>query len=145
MATKRTSKAIGRPTKYYPAIVNKVESYFETVNDTQLPSLEGLAVYLDISRDTVLEWSKKHARFSGALKKISTKQRDQLMNDGMYGGKEVNASMAIFLLKANHGLKDGNQVNVNIDNRQVHVTLPKRGKKAVKQALTKSKPGNNDK
>ena len=36
------------------------------------------------------------------------------MNDGMYGGKEVNAAMAIFLLKANHGLSDGPQTQVNI-------------------------------
>jgi len=36
----------------------------------------------------------------------------------MYGGKEVNAAMAIFLLKANHGLKD-NEGQVNI---QVNVT-----------------------
>jgi hypothetical protein len=28
------------------------------------------------------------------------------MDDGMYGGKEVNAGMAVFLLKANHGMKD---------------------------------------
>jgi hypothetical protein len=45
----------------------------------------------------------------------------------MYGGKDVNSTMAIFLLKANHKMNDGSQVNVNIDNRKLYVTnLPQR-------------------
>ena len=33
-----------------------------------------------------------------------TKQKEQMIDDGAYGGKEVNASMFIFLLKVNHGM-----------------------------------------
>jgi hypothetical protein len=39
------------------------------------------------------------------------------MTDGLYGGREVNASMAIFLLKAIHGLKENEPstlIQVNI-------------------------------
>lgn len=41
------------------------------------------------------------------------------MDDGMYGGKEVNAGMAIFLLKANHGMKEDPSVQVN---QQINVS-----------------------
>lgn len=103
------TKAVGRPTKYYPEVVNKIETYFTTVGreQTSLPSVEGLAEYLDISRETLYQWGKKHKAFSDTIKKIALKQKKQLMDDGMYGGKEVNAAMAIFLLKANHGMSDG--------------------------------------
>lgn len=107
----------GRPTKYYPAIVDKVEDYFKTVNTDELPSIEGLANYMDISRDTIYEWQKHYPKFSYTIKKILIKQKLKLMNDGMYGGKEVNAGMAIFLLKANHGLSDGSgltQINIKV-------------------------------
>ena len=43
-----------------------------------------------------------------------SKQKQQLIDDGLYGGKKVNAAMAIFLLKANHGMSDGNNIQVNI-------------------------------
>jgi hypothetical protein len=45
-----------------------------------------------------------------SIKKLADLQKNQLMNDGMYGGKEVNAGMAIFLLKAVHGLRDQPQI-----------------------------------
>ena len=111
----------GRPTKYKPEIVNKIEAYFQTVGreQTSLPSVEGLADYLDISKETIYQWGKKHPEFSDAIKKIAIKQKKQLMDDGMYGGKEVNAAMAIFLLKVNHGMRTGPDaaVQVNIFNR----------------------------
>lgn len=108
---------VGRPTKYIPeAIYPAIEDYLATVNDTELPSSEGLALHLGVNTDTLYEWNKKHPEFSEALKKIAAKQKRQLMNDGMYGGKEVNASMAIFLLKAIHGLKDGGDTtNIQIN------------------------------
>ena len=111
-------KELGRPTKYYPEIVNEVQKYLETLNDIELPSIEGLALYLKINPDTVYEWVKKYPDFSENIKSISVKQKLKLMNDGMYGGKEVNSSMAIFLLKAIHGMKDG----TGTTNVQVNVT-----------------------
>jgi len=108
----------GRPTKYYPEIINKIDGYFQTVGreQTSLPTIEGLAEYLDISTDTIWRWGKKHKKFSDAIKKVAEKQKKQLMDDGMYGGKEVNAAMAIFLLKVNHGMQDKGEVNVQINN-----------------------------
>lgn len=100
----------GRPTKYIPEIIYPlIEEYLESCSkeQTELPSVEGLALKMGVNPDTLFTWDKKYPEFSVYLKKLAAKQKNQLMNDGMYGGKEVNASMAIFLLKAIHGLRDG--------------------------------------
>ena len=117
----------GRPTKYIPETVFPlIEDYLASVNDTELPSVEGLALHLNVTTSTIYLWAEKYPEFSEYIKRIAAKQKKQLMNDGMYGGKEVNASMAIFLLKAIHGLKDGGDTT----NIQVNVT-PILGKEAV--------------
>ncbi len=102
MSTKIIKHPGGRPTKYIPDIIYpKIEEYLASVNDTQLPSIEGLALYLDVTSETIRQWVNEYPQFSSTIKKIADKQKQQLMDDGMYGGKEVNAAMAIFLLKVN--------------------------------------------
>jgi hypothetical protein len=99
----------GRPTKFLPDIIYpKIDEYLSSCGreQTELPTAEGLALKLDVNTDTLYEWAKVHPEFSEYLKKLAETQKNQLMNDGMYGGKEVNAGMAIFLLKAIHGLKE---------------------------------------
>lgn len=112
----------GRPTKYIPeTIYPLIEEYLAgcSKEQTELPTVEGLALKLGVNRDTIFEWDKKYPEFSDYLKKLADKQKNQLINDGMYGGKEVNASMAIFLLKAIHGLREEVQQQTNI---QINVT-----------------------
>lgn len=96
----------GRPTKYTSDILLQVGEYLATCGreNTELPTIEGLCIFLDIDDDTCVEWSKKYKEFSASVKDIMRRQKNQLINDGMYGGKEINSGMAIFLLKANHGM-----------------------------------------
>lgn len=106
----------GRPTKYIPeTIYPKIEEYITSCGkeQTSLPTVEGLAIALDVNPDTLFTWAKLYPEFSESIKKILALQKKQLMDDGMYGGKEVNAGMAIFLLKANHGMKDTPDVQFN--------------------------------
>ena len=106
----------GRPTKYIPdVIIPKTEAYILTCNreQTQLPTVEGLSLALEVDPDTMVEWSKKYPKFSATIKKMLMKQKIQLMNDGMYGGKEVNAGMAVFLLKVNHGMRENDPIPPN--------------------------------
>jgi hypothetical protein len=112
------STRVGRPTKYIPNLIfPKIDEYIESCSreQTKLPTVEGLALFLDVNKDTIMEWDKRHSEFSVYLKKVADKQKEQLMNDGMYGGKEVNASMAIFLLKAIHKLRDGNNESFGME------------------------------
>jgi hypothetical protein len=127
----------GRPTIYKDIYIDKIPEYIKTCTgreQTELPTVEGFADYIDVDTDTINNWCDakdekeelKHPEFFGAIKRLKDRQKNQLMNDGMYGGKEVNAGMAIFLLKANHGLietgrtelvgKDGKPITVNILN-----------------------------
>ena len=109
---------MGAPTKYNPVTVfPRVEEYITSCGreQTSLPTIEGLANALDVTSETIRQWVKEYPNFSSTIKKMTDKQKQQLMEDGMYGGKEVNAAMAIFLLKCNHGMNDGTSTNVNID------------------------------
>lgn len=111
--TSITKHAGGRPTKYIPeTIFPLIEEYISSCSKEQmeLPTIEGLALKIGVIPETILEWGKKYPEFSDAIKKILAQQKLQLMNDGMYGGKEINPAMAIFLLKVNHGMREDPQV-----------------------------------
>lgn len=96
----------GRPTIYSDKLISEISTYLSTVGreQTTLPTRYGFARKINVNDETLIEWEKRYPQFSAAIKKIDIAQKEQLMNDGMYGGKEVNSAMAIFLLKANHGL-----------------------------------------
>ncbi len=118
----------GRPTKYRDHFPQVVEEYLKTVGreQTELPTVEGLALELGVDDTTILKWGEDNPEFLATIKHLKHKQKNQLMNDGMYGGKEVNSTMAIFLLKVNHGMIETEkrilsgdqdapiQINVNI-------------------------------
>lgn len=116
----KTSNKVGRPSKYDLKVISpKVDEYLAscTSENMKLPTVEGLALHLGVNKDTLYEWNKKHEEFSDYLKKIADQQKENLINQGFYGGREVNGSMGIFLLKAIHGLRenDGNNVNVQVN------------------------------
>lgn len=110
----------GRPTKYDPLFVGKLDKYLTKVSKEKycLPTVEGFAIYLGVNADTINNWAnarakdeqgnkikkRLHPEFLNAIKRLKTYQKEKLMNDGLYGGKTVNATMAIFLLKVNHGM-----------------------------------------
>ncbi|HEX8965667.1 MAG TPA: terminase small subunit [Patescibacteria group bacterium] len=96
----------GRPTKYDPSMIGIAKEYIDSCSReaTELPTIEGLALKLGVDDDQINEWSKKYPGFHAAIKDLKSKQKTQLINDGLYGGKEVNPTMAIFLLKVNHGM-----------------------------------------
>lgn len=97
---------------------------------TELPTIEGLALVLGVDDETIGLWGKKHPEFSATIKELVGKQKNQLINDGMYGGKEVNSTMAIFLLKANHNMieterkmlvgESGNEIQIKITEEKEH-------------------------
>jgi hypothetical protein len=104
----------GRPSDYRPEYVQKAKDYIASCGReaTELPTMEGLSHILGADDTTVQAWSEaknpdgtlKNPEFLAALKDLKQSQKTQLMNDGLYGGKDVNSTMAIFLLKVNHGM-----------------------------------------
>ncbi len=118
----------GRPTKYDPLFVAELDKYLTKDNKEKncLPTVEGFAMHLGVDADTINNWAKArvkdeqgnktkkllHPEFSRAIKRLKDFQKDKLINDGLYGGREVNSTMAIFLLKVNHGMVETNRSDI---------------------------------
>lgn len=116
----------GRPTKYTPSFIPQVDEYLSSCGreQTKLPKKSEYARFIGVDDTTLDEWAKKYPEFSLAIKKIEQSQQEQLMDDGLYGGKEVNSAMAIFLLKVNHGMKETSVVeNVGKDGAAQEINI----------------------
>ena len=98
----------GRPTKYDPSFVAAVDEYILTTGkeQTHLPKIESFALYINVNKSTLYDWKKLYPEFSDALDRLMLKQAEQLIDDGIYGGKEVNATIVKLLLQNNHGMKE---------------------------------------
>lgn len=108
----------GRPTDYDPKYCEEIIQYFDQapyeissddkgrliVNPRPLPTKERFAHNIGVHKDTLVEWSKVHAEFSAAYKKATQLQCEALSNGGLMGA--YDKTMAIFLLKNNHGMAD---------------------------------------
>jgi hypothetical protein len=106
---------VGRPTKYDPEMVKKVEDYLIVAESeqTKLPKIESLALILGVNKDTLYEWAKLYPEFSDALGRVMLLQGERLIDDGIYGGKEVNATIVKLLLQNNHGMKERTDQTTN--------------------------------
>lgn len=114
----------GRPTKYDPSFIDEVDNYLATTGkeQTTLPTKQGFALHIGVDDDTLDNWANarypvdhdvielrgelKRPEFFGALKKLMQTQATQLINDGIYGGKEVNATIIKLLLQNNHNMRE---------------------------------------
>ena len=120
---------MGRPTKYDPSMIQVAQVYIDRCSReaTELPTIEGLALELGLDDERIGEYAQKYPEFHATIKTLKSKQKNQLMNDGMYGGKEVNSAMAIFLLKANHGLIETSRTELTGENGQPITILAAKG------------------
>lgn len=115
----------GRPTDYELSIIDRVYEYLEqskdtseilgdkrliVVNHVNLPSIEGLALYLEINKDTIYEWEKIHKEFSDVIMRVRNEQAKRLINCGLAGS--YNPQIAKVLL-TKHGYIDRQDVTTN--------------------------------
>jgi len=112
---------MGRPTHYNKNIdyVQKANEYLQTCGreQTKLPKLTEFYRIIGISKQCADEWKDKYPDFGDACKKVEESQQEELIDDGLFGGKEVNPGMAIFLLKANHGMIETEKKVIAGDNK----------------------------
>ena len=118
----------GRPTKYTKEIIKKAEKYLSECIDTteqvitgesekftsykeklkvNLPTIEGLAVYLEVHRDTLYEWEKEHDDFSDIIERLRGSQIKSLVNNGLSG--DYNPTIAKVLL-SKHGYSEKQEI-----------------------------------
>jgi hypothetical protein len=106
MAGSNTGNKVGQPTKYNEAMQKIADDYLaqcRNANPPQIPFMEELALLCDVDDDTINEWTKVFPVFSATIKKIKGLQRLRLQQRSL---GRVNPVGAIFLLKANHGMKE---------------------------------------
>lgn len=114
----------GRPTEYNSEVISRAKAYlsecvdeayqliksdgdkttsFENKVRVKLPTIEGLALYLKIHKDTVYAWEKEHEEFSDVISELRQKQAEALINNGLSG--DYNPTIAKVLL-SKHGYKE---------------------------------------
>jgi len=125
----------GRPTKYEGNVtVKKVDEYLDTCIDeveifektvgdkstsyerilkTNIPSVAGLAIYLDLSKDTIYAWAREYPEFSYALEKVSRLQEHKLINGSVAG--TYNSTISKLIMSSNHGYKEKTEENLNVN------------------------------
>ena len=103
----------GRPTKYTPELLEKAHKYVngEFLLDGVIPSIEGLALFLEIARETCHTWRHEEGKeeFSDILEKVLAKQAVMTINGAL--NNEFNASIAKLLL-GKHGYSDRSTTDI---------------------------------
>jgi len=119
-------KKTGRPKEYKSEYVSMVYEYLASCKDEEvkrvvtdgekstsyqyrvkvnLPTIEGLALFLHVSKDTIYEWEKESidTLFSDALVKLRQEQAVKLINGGLSG--DYTSKIATVLLNQ-HGYRE---------------------------------------
>lgn len=129
MAKKKTKKKDGRPTGYNKGRVKQVKEYLDSCQDIEvqlikqvnekkgyqmyenklkvnLPTIEGLAYTLDVSRSTIYLWKEDHKEFSDILEKLLAKQAFLLINNGISGAYNSTITK---LMMTKHDYRDSQE------------------------------------
>lgn len=122
---------MGRPTDYNEETVSKVNEYLANCPD-ELPSIVGLAIYLETTTKTVYNWAKVEGRedFLHTLDKINDAQHNTALNKGLTG--DFNATITKLVL-ANHGYHDKSESEVTIKEKD-----PAKRKSRIQELLSKT-------
>jgi hypothetical protein len=96
----------GRPTKYsITGTPNRAKKYTQkALDDGNFPTIEGLSLELGVSSRTLYGWQDQYPEFFQTMETLRDAQKHMLTSGGLTG--KYNARMAVFLLKASHGLTD---------------------------------------
>ncbi len=85
---------------------DKTTSYDNLVK-VKIPTIEGLANYLDVARSTIYEWKEKHKEFSDIIERLQQEQAERLINNGLAG--TYNPTIAKVLL-TKHGYVEKKEI-----------------------------------
>jgi hypothetical protein len=116
-------KKKGRPTKYTPEVIVEINKYLQEAvpQNMKIPTVEGIALRLGINRDTLYEWAKQHKDFSDTLEGVKMRQKEMLTEIGIFGGKEINATIVSLLLKVNHDMIEKTALDVTSGGKPIPI------------------------
>jgi len=108
----------GRPTKYTNEVIDQLLDYIENYEqyDDVIPSAEGFACVLGVSRKTLYNWAAQHKGFLLTLERLNSAQARIAMKKGLVN--EWNATI-VKLLLATHGYHDKVESNVTLKDYRV--------------------------
>lgn len=118
----------GRPTKLTRDLVNKAKKYIEVevklggLHYGDLPTVAGLAVYMDVARSSIYKWAEEQkgqlgTEFSDTLERILATQQYYLEGKSLKG--EYNPTIARMLLNVNHGMIEINKTDVTTGGEKI--------------------------
>lgn len=114
---------VGRPSEYTPEILGSARAYFSEAfkNTSSYPSIAGLALHLNLSRETIYAWSAQteKAEFSDIVADIMALQELRLSENGLFG--KYNPTIAKLML-TKHGYHD--KADVTSAGKGISVTVP---------------------
>lgn len=83
---------------------------FDTKIKVKLPTIEGFASFIDVSKKSLYNWEKEYPDFLHALDKIRIEQQKRLINSGLSG--EYNSTIAKLILSSNHGMREKTDTDI---------------------------------
>lgn len=99
-------KPVGRPTKLDNKMIKRAKEYmerYESIGD-RVPTVVGLALYLDVATNTVYNWSKgDNEDFLRIFTRVEQIQHQGLVNGGLSG--DFNPAITKMML-TKHGYSD---------------------------------------
>lgn len=126
----------GRPQEYNDTFTEKAKEYLKQT-DLELPSVEGLAVFLEVHRSTIYDWKDKFDEFSDIVEKILAEQAKSLMNNGLTG--KWNSTISKLLL-TKHGYSDKIEKDITSGGKTISDILSKYGTTASEEVLEDEEP-----
>ncbi|HZX14948.1 MAG TPA: terminase small subunit [Thermodesulfobacteriota bacterium] len=105
---------ITKPTKYSEETLKTYDEYMAEAipQNMKIPTVEGFALKLGISKETLYQWRKIHKEISDALRELKMKQKEYLTEIGVFGGKEINSNIVMLLLKVNHKMIESTHTDI---------------------------------
>ncbi len=106
----------GRPTKYRQeyATDEHVQGFISYCKDQkEVVTLCGYAIYMNVSEESVAEWSRVHKEYSGTVAKVKRISKQQLFQGGL--NKSLSSRIVKLGLSANHGMSETTNQNVTGD------------------------------
>lgn len=102
---------MARPTDYNEEILKSAQQYIEVGSkDSAVPSIEGLADYINISRSNIYLWASQEDKreFSDIVERVRELQAKTLIDKGLKG--EFNSSITKVML-SKHGYSEKTEID----------------------------------
>lgn len=120
----------GRPRILDEEMLTKASEYLEECKGvaahTLLPTIEGLALELHISRETVYAWAHKseeenaediYCRFSDIVNELKAAQAQKLIQNGLAG--RYNSTIAKLILSGKHNYVEKQETDVTSNGKDI--------------------------